>query len=62
MKVKGKTLLLVCEANADGVLEALTFFPIADVKHLNKKVRVGKLMAFERARGGAGTAGTTVEP
>ena len=58
--VGGKHIILVCEANADGVLEALTFFAMNDLKYLNKNVRVGKPVAFSKAR--KAHAGTTSLP
>jgi len=44
----GKTILLVCETNERGILEAMTFFPADNAKtqrYINETMRVGRLIA-----------------
>jgi hypothetical protein len=47
-------LLLVCEGNSDGVMEAITFYPVSKDKDINR-YRIGRLVAHTAKVSGRAT-------
>jgi len=47
VKKEGKSVMLVCEANSHGVLEAYSFLPSDKPNYINSRIRVGRLISWE---------------